>query len=269
MMRRHVSRRRRFANSGATLCVLGSAMLSGCAAGTGSRGAPWTIQCVEAGGPQRVEQLERLSETLKRTRGVRAADVYVVDHSDGMARLYYGTYLRRTDARTGKRHIPAKMREDLTFLRELGDGAGHRYFLQAIPVREPTPDVGHPAWALSKVPATYSLQVAAFEPTGDFTAHKQAAAEFCQLLRAKGYEAYYHHGRACSIVTVGAFGPEAVITSPNGHVFYSREVLALQQTELLKYNHVNGAVIRVIGEEGRKVPVPSRLVEIVHRTDAG
>ncbi|GAG17303.1 unnamed protein product, partial [marine sediment metagenome] len=89
---------------------------------------------------------------------------------------------------------------------------------------------------------------------------------FCKLLRKKGYEAYYYHGNACSIVTVGAFGPSAVITGSDGLTYYSSEVLALQREELLKYNLLNGSVYRV-RDEGVSVPVPSRLVEIPHRRE--
>ena len=45
-----------------------------------------------------------------------------------------------------------------------------------------------------------------------------------------------------------------------GH--YSNEVLSLQRDELLKYNLVNGGVMRIKSHEGANVPVPSRLVEI-------
>ncbi len=149
-------------------------------------------------------------------------------------------------------------------IRQLGDTSGKRYFGRAMPVRMPTPDVGNPDWALANLSANYSLQVAAFEPGGDFWQYKQAAAQYCALLRKKGHEAYYDHDRACSIVTVGAFGPEAVITKLDGRAYYSSAVLALQRNELFQYNLVNGAIMRVRTQDGGSVPVPSRLVKIPH-----
>jgi hypothetical protein len=202
---------------------------------------------------------------LKRTPGVRADSVFVRDEADGAARLYYGTYYRRTDPKTGKRSMPRRLREDLALIRELGDGAGSPVFVRAMPVPLPLPDVGNPAWALKTVRATYSLQVAAFVPTDDFWEYKRAAAEFCALLRERGYEAYYHHGESGSVVTVGSFGPDAVITKIEDgtwQTFYSSEVRALQREELLQHNLLNGAIYRARDDQGNMTPVPSRLVKI-------
>lgn len=250
--------------------------LSGCAAGAaggagslfGPKGTPWTIRCLELEGPYQAQRVGQIAETLRRTPGIRPDDVLVRDESDGFTRLYYGTYYRRTNPKSGKRSMPAKMRQDVDLIRQLGTGSGTPYFLQAMPVRMPTPDVGNPQWALGDVPATYSLQVAVFEPTDDFWEYKEAAAKYCELLREKGHEAYYHHGSACSMVTVGAFGPDAVITRPDGRTYYSSKVLALQRDRLLKYNLLNGRVYRVRDGSGASVPVSSQLVEIPHRTES-
>ncbi|MGD2111602.1 MAG: hypothetical protein PVI86_19670, partial [Phycisphaerae bacterium] len=166
--------------------------------------------------------------------------------------------------------MPARMRNDLNLIRELGDSSGRRFFLRALPVRMPQPDVGNPEWNLASVSAKYSLQVAAFEPTGEFASYKQAAAEYCAELRERGYEAYYHHGPASSVVTVGAFGPDAVRSVSDGRVWrtvYASEVLALQRDELLKHNLLNGHVYRVRDVNGEMVPVPSRLVEVPRNED--
>jgi cell division septation protein DedD len=133
----------------------------------------------------------------------------------------------------------------------------------------PKPDVGNPAWALAKADAAYTLQVAAFEPTDRFQEFKQAAADYCAMLREQGFEAYYHHTDAVSMVTVGLFGPAAVRVGPNGRSYYSREVIDLQQSdELLKYNRVNGGIYKVKNDEGIMVPVPSRLVKTPKAEDS-
>lgn len=261
----------------AGVVTAGLGATSGCASGRGGesgfrfgrKGAPWTILCMELAGPNRLQHVEQFAQTLKHTPGIRSGDVSVRNASDGYARLYYGTYYRRIDRKTGKRNMPAQMRRDLGMLKELGDASGQHYFLRAIPVRMPTPDVGDPEWNLSNVDASYSLQVAVFEPTDEFWEYKRAAAELCAFLRRKGYEAYYHHSDASSVVTVGAFGPEAVIVKGPMKTYYSAEVRALQRDELLKYNLLNGAIYKIRNSQGEAVPVPSRLVQIPRRTDTG
>ncbi len=226
------------------------------------KGSPWTIQCAEAQGTDRARQIERIAATLRRTPGIRPNDVFVRAEGDAFARLYYGTYYRRTDPKTRRRSMPARMRGDLEMVRQLGDETGRRYFLHARPVRMPTPDVGNPAWALHRVNAEYSLQVAIFEPNDDFQEFKRAAAEYCAWLRKRGYEAYYHHANASSMVTVGTFGPEAVITGTDGRTYYSNEVLALQRDKNLRYNLLNGSIYRVRNDAGVMVRTPSFLVEV-------
>jgi hypothetical protein len=107
------------------------------------------------------------------------------------------------------------------------------------------------------------LQVGVFEPTEEFWEYKQAALEFCELLRNKGYEAYYYHTDSASMVTVGTFDEDAVIAHPRGLPSYSGEVLALQrQDELLQYNRLNGAVYSAMTDKGVMQRVPSRLVRM-------
>lgn len=270
--------------------------LAGCAAPGGGgaprirssgKGAPWTILCLELRGPYRMQNLEQIASVLRQTQGIDPSEVSVQDGLDETARLYYGTYWRRTNPKDGRRETPEKLRQDLAMIKQLTDGAGTYFFRQALVVRKPTPDVGHPEWVLTRANGAYTLQVAAFEPTDAFWEYKQAAAEYCAYLRKQGLEAYYLHSDACSIVTVGAFGPDAVVETrvpvqsggydeekpppPPGaaqnHAWaitttYSPEVLRLQRHELCRYNLVNGAIVRP--REGDKVgePVPSMLVPI-------
>jgi hypothetical protein len=258
-------------------------MACGCAASTQSasgfalkrpgslfapKGSPWTILCSQFRGPHRAELVQQFAETLKRTPGIQPDDVVVLDDAEGVTRLYYGVYYRRTDPKTGKRSIPERLRKDLELIKQLGSPSGKYFFLMARTVRVPTPNVGNPDWALSRVDATYSLQVAVFEPTDEFWDFKLAAAEYCKFLRDKGYEAYYHHGRGCSVVTVGTFGEDGVRKGSDGRPYYSPDVVALQQDELLKYNRLNGAIYRVKTDEGTSVRVRSRLVKIPSSQDA-
>ncbi len=213
--------------------ALGLLLVAGCAVGTnkgsggqtaplfGSKGAPWTIQCLEVQGPARRQQIEHFAESLRRTAGIRPKDVFVRAEAGDFARLYYGTYYRRTDPKTRKRSTPPQLLSDMELIKQLGNETGQRYFGGAILVRMPMPDAGKPEWALTRATGVYSLQVAVFEPNDDFWEHKQAAAEYCEFLRKKGYEAYYYHASASSMVTVGSFGPEAVRNNPTGLPSYS------------------------------------------------
>jgi hypothetical protein len=265
-----------------SVAMAGVCLLAGCSTMT-PKGQPWTIMCVELKGPYAARHVEQLSETLKRTPGIRPDDVFVRHDDEGHSRLFYGTYYRRTDPQTRARSIPRRLQEDRRLIKELSGPQGERYFLRAMMVPVPLPDVGNPEWDLRDVDAAYSLQVAVFEPTDDFHEYKQAAADHCAFLRDEGYEAYYYHGSASSMVTVGAFGEGAVlggrVTSlmrdeggkPLSGVSYvtdyAPEVLRLQQEELLKYNLVNGAVYRVVSPDGRTVSVPSQLVRIPRKDE--
>jgi len=245
-------------------CVSGGK--SGGARGSffGTKGALWTIRCLELTGPGRQTQIAQFAETLKRTPGIRARDVFTFSDS-GKTGLYYGHYKRATDPKTGVRDMPVQMRRDVDLIKQLNDGQGHRFFLAALPARIPTPNVGNPAWNLNNVTGMYTLQVAAFEPGDNFSEFKQAASDYCDFLRGKGYDAYYHHAEASSVVTIGVFGSDAVDDESQGQTYlrqYSRQVARLQQDELLKYNYVNGGIVYVIGPDGSRTPVPSFLVKL-------
>lgn len=252
------------------LAILFILFATGCAApgtptsslGLTGRGTPWTIFCKEVQGPNRTALITQFADSLRNTPGVRAKDVFTRDEPDGFARLYYGKYWRRVDSKTGKHTNPAQLQPDLDLIRQLGDVAGQRYFALAMLVRLPTDDVGNPAWNLAGQSAVYSLQVAVFEPAEDFWEFKQAASQYCEYLRGKGHEAYYHHSAASSVVTVGLFGREAVIERPGQLQIYSEKVGRLQQIELLRYNRLNGAIYYLTDGKGTRAPVPSRLVEI-------
>ncbi|MCH7871440.1 MAG: hypothetical protein IID33_07045, partial [Planctomycetes bacterium] len=138
-----------------------------------ARAGVWTICCAEFTGPNGLEVARQLAETLKRTPGIRGKDVFVMEGSDEVVRLYYGRYRRRTDPKTRKRSMPRKLRQDLDLMRELVDETGRRYFMMCVAVRYPVPDTGKPEWALRNVRGVYTLQVAVFEPTDKFVEYKK------------------------------------------------------------------------------------------------
>lgn len=247
------------------LPILTAVGVSGCASGL--RGTPWTIRCLELSGENRVAAIEQVAESLRRTPGIRSEEVFVRTHADGFSRLYYGRYRRSTFRGEKKTPFPRKMRADLNLLRELGDSTGRRFFSASLPVRMPEANTGNPAWQLKRLDASYSLQVAVFEPAGEFWECKRAAAQYCAALRDKGFDAYYHHGPGGSVVTVGAFGPNAVYRGSDGKTYYAAEVIELQQHELLKYNRLNGRIYRARVGSGDTIRVRSRLVEVPRRQE--
>lgn len=229
----------------------------------GVKGVPWSILCLELKGEYRRSHIEAVAKTLRATDGIAPKQVIVSHDADGFSRLYHGQYIRSKNTKTGKRAIPKKMASDLRLIKELAAGPGQHLFIGATMVPSPRPDVGNPDWALTGTGATYSLQVAVFEPVDDAWEFKQAAADHCALLRERGFEAYHHHSRASSLVTVGSFGPEAVIDRPRGLPRYSREVLSLQTRDnLLRFNLLNGEVYRARNDAGEMVRVQSRLVRV-------
>lgn len=231
-----------------------------------SKGQPWTILCIESAGPDAKVEIETLAELLRNSPGIHRSDVYTETTEDGVVSLYYGTYYRRTSPRTGALAMPPELVHDLKFIRRMGSQRAGAIFIGANDVFKPLPYEPHPNWALANVDhGVYTLQVAAFLPTDDFHDIRKTAVEYCKYLREQGYEAYYYHASASSMVTVGVFPESAVRTqlkdlgnmpgnSGRGQEVetdYSPEVLALQKHEPLNFNVVNGAAVG-----------PSRLVYI-------
>ena len=240
----------------------------------GPQGEPWTILCLELQGAGCQATARQIVEVLRGTDGIDAGKVRLEVQGD-QARIYYGTYYRRTDPATRQRSIPKQMRADLRLLKELTDGQGARYFLYARKVPAPSPDVGDPQWDLRQAKDVYTLQVAVYFNDDQLHNRKLAAVEKVRQLRAKGLEAYYYHGQVRSIVTVGIFGEDAVLDELGRVRYvkiggqrqqvvhrYSDEVRALQQRPECRYNLTNDGIWYNLDSNGVRVPVRSMLVRI-------
>lgn len=227
------------------------------------QGEPWTIECVGLAGPGHLENAAAIAEVLRRTDGINANAVRI-ERADDAAAIHYGIYYRKIDRLRGARPIPPILRADLAMLKSLVDEQGRRLFLAAHMIPIPVPDVGSEQWNLENVVGSYTLQVAAFFASPEIPNRKQAAVDYAAQLRKEGHDAFYHHGNATSIVTVGVFGTEALVRS-GGVVRYSDEVRSLQRKAGFAYNVTNGAVWRPI-VQGRtgvvKGTVTSQLVKI-------
>jgi len=227
-------------------------------------GEGWTIECIELGGPDHRTNAGAVADALRMTPGVDPEEVSV-RATHGTSAVLYGRYLRKIDRLRGTREIPDDLKRDLKMIKELTDEHGRRLFLAARMVPEPIADKGPDHWNLENASGEYTLQVAVFFPSPQVDDFKQAAVDYVAELRRKGYEAFYHHGESKSVVTVGVFGPDAVVTS-GGRVGYSAQVRELQRKESFAYNVTNGAIwtAKVGGEEA---PVRSLLVRIPKARD--
>lgn len=236
------------------------------------RGEKWTILCVEIQGPDRRSRTEALANELRQAKGIRARDVRV-EHGPVLSQVLYGTYYRRVDPTSGRLTVPNDLRRDLRLIQGGVAGRGGR-FAGARLLSSPETNVGNPEWRLDHAEGTYTLLVATFENTVDFYDRKQAAAETCKTLRGRGYEAYYRHGPLTSEVTVGSFGPDALIRGEHRadqagvthwHVVgeqYSEQVQQLQKKEFFQFLLRNGRQMSLPGQGGRRRYVASRLVRI-------
>jgi hypothetical protein len=248
------------------------AALAGCA-----QSERWTILCLELEGPGAEATARQIAQVLRRTPQIDARSIRVLPETDGAkANIYYGSYERRIDPRTGARSIPAAMERDMVLLKELADPDGLRYFLRARKVPFPSADVGRPEWDLRRADGVYTLQVAVYFNTDKMRQRKKAAAEKTRQLRARGLEAYYYHGPTRSLVTVGSFGEDALLDQVGQvrHIeiggqrrqvahHYAPDVVELQKHADCRYNLTNDDIWHDVDQRtGQRYTVRSMLVRI-------
>ena len=157
-----------------------------------------------------------------------------------------------------------EINQDYMLVKSLQDNYKRRFFAEAIKTPAVGKRVERPEWALTKNSGKYSLQVASFFPEGGYRDVYASAVQYVEQLRKEGCEAYYYHGPSWSLVTVGSFGSEDVITQPNGQQRYSNRVESLQQKEEFKYNYENGQIrSRKLGSQ--TIQPKSFLIEVPRR----
>ena len=181
-----------------------------------------------------------------------------------------------------RRASSRELNNDLEMLHELIDDEERRFFITARRVVAPSQHgVTSSEWDLRDANATYTLQVGVYYNDANLQRRKAAAVAKCDALRAKGLEAYYYHADTCSMVTVGAFGPEAVLDNRGQVRFvgrgnrqtqvahhYGPEVVSLQKRDVCKYNRTNDNIEYNIEANGKRVPVWSMLVHVPEDGDS-
>ncbi len=256
-------------------CTWLSALLCGLAA-AGPDDDLWAVRCATFQGPQRIEQAQIYERMLKQTKGLDAKLVTLL-HAESESVLCYGRYARRFEAASGVESFRPDPRKDLELIRSLSLPTSNGYawpFRLATLTPLPGQDQGPAEWEISKARGHWSLQVAVFYNEGEMQQRKQAAIEYCKLLRQQGHEAYYHHGQVNSSVCIGAFPKDAIQTvqrkeSLTGRTQFTQKIvdprlLALQQ----KFPHStqNGRIMHQVSLNARgekqRIPDASFPVEI-------
>lgn len=220
------SRKRGSASLAGLLALLVVLLVSGCETGSsgGGNGAaptlfgpapieePWAIRCITLNGPERFRYAKRYEELLKQVKELDPKLVQVF-HDESSSTVYYGRYRRIWDPATGKATYEPDHQRDLQFIQTLAfsDSSVWPFKLASMSAL-PVGGAERPEWELRNAKGVWSLQVAVFYNSEQMNSRKQAALEYCKILRDEGYEAYYHHGTANSSVTIGAFPREAIQT---------------------------------------------------------
>jgi len=237
----------------------------------------WTILCISFKGPDRMQRAASAAESLKKVRGLRAANVSVQD-ADGAAVVYYGKYRKSAGLFSKEKKFRPDPTDDLTLIRDLSiqmpdSGQIVWPFRLAALVTLPPP-VRFPQWELSKAEGRYSLQVGVFYNTETFKRRRYAAEEYCKVLRDEGQEAWFHHGPESSSVCIGSFPQRAIENIREkdpftGRVRFTNRITDERMLTLQKkypHNVHNGAVFYEVQRDpasGREVKTPHYSFPVV------
>lgn len=197
---------------------------SGCESGGGGGGLQlggsprtddvWCVRALAVRGANHAGTASGYADVLKSVRGLKPDRVRLESRGDS-SDVLYGRYAREYDVRTGRVTFKPDPAADLALIRGVTIGSNKPFYRAAL-VAAPVAAGGHPerrGWDLANLRDGYwSLHVAVFYNTEGMTQRRQAAEEYCKLLRDQGVEAYFHHGDVNSSVCVGVFPYSAVVT---------------------------------------------------------
>lgn len=172
----------------------------------------WAVRCLSIAGSDRMRLISGYAELLKKVSGLDPQLVQVF-HEENDSRLYYGRYKRSAGLPGQDDRFTPDPRADIDLIRTLSlerNGEPMWPFRLATIEPLPTSRSQHPEWQLRNATGYWSMHVGVFYDTGEMRQRREAAEEYCALLRKQGYEAYFDHGPVNSSVTVGAFPKEAI-----------------------------------------------------------
>jgi len=158
----------------------------------------FTILLMTLPGEGHVELAKRYEKETRDFTGWK--NVFVLHKAD-RSDLYWGKYRSIEEAQKNLKTAKAYI-----------SPIGMRPFTKALTVPLPGKQVGPPEWNIENVKGPYTVLIADFYdiPEAGYVGRKQFAVDYCQKLREKGVEAYYHHGTSHSAVMVGVFDESAV-----------------------------------------------------------
>ncbi len=194
--------------TGMILALAGLALCVGCA----QPGADvWAIKCISVDGPDQHTIANYYAESLRHVEALDADLVRVIFDED-FGNVYYGSYTLQHSPFSDQPTYHPDPAEDLELIKSLSADQVTRPFGAAHLMPVPADAVGNPAWDASRAEGYWSLQVGVFYNTETMQRRRQAAVDYCRLLRAKGEDAYYYHGPSMSSVLIGTFPRKAMMS---------------------------------------------------------
>ena len=165
-----------------------------------------TILLTVMEGPSHAEQAKYYKEQTE--KDTKWKDLYIVSKADH-SELYWGKYATQEEAAKSLKRAKAYRTQ-----------ANINVYAQALVVPLAVQDVGPPEWNLHNASGQYTVVVAVFYdvPEANYYGRKDNAVAYCTQLRQQGEQAYFHHGYAQSVVTVGALPESAVRIVRQGDV---------------------------------------------------
>lgn len=181
----------------------------------------FSIQLYRFVGPDHVQQATKARDAGEKL--ARWSDLFIVRDKTSST-VYRGRYSSRSAA-----------------LRELGPcqrwrtPANNVPFQFAYVVPYPGADPGNPQWDLKEVKGDYTVLVEVYfnDKRTKMRNRKRIASQRCEELRARGEQAYYYHGPANSLVTIGLFDDSAVKVRREGMKGGTKEVIEIVSKEMV------------------------------------
>jgi len=199
------------------LAVAASVLLSGCNMFAEKQ---YTILLHTFSGPDHVPQSKHFRDKTEEL--AKWEDLELV-HKDSHSELYRGRYVSMRAAEGDLRTARVWRAPNVN----------RCAFPYPRVVLIPGKEIGKPEHNLVNAKGHWTILVALFvdDPDSNFVGRdrQQDAVTYCEWLRNKGYEAYYHHISGRSQVTVGTFPEDAVVmqahSNPKPDVFLAKQVV--------------------------------------------
>jgi len=203
-----------------------------------------------------------LAENLKLVQGLQAKNVRLVTTPTGST-IYYGQYTKVASAQTGRLVFPPQYQQDIELIRRLSLNQRTPFFY-AQPEQISKPEVaGRGEWDVSTAKGAYTLEIAVFYNTTNFSQREEAATEYVRFLREAGYNAYYRHEQVRSYVFVGEFSDTDIVVA-NGTPQMGPKVEQFIARNEAEFRHIseNGQIIKQQMPNGQFAPPLSYLVPV-------